>query len=82
MAAADGGNQDDGGLAVEIVDYSTGRLAFASASPRQGAILNTARRKGRVLNTVPRRGNIVTESPREGTILNAARRGQIVELTA
>lgn len=45
-------------VAPPLPDYSTGRLAFASQSPRAGRILNTAVRTGRVLNPV-RRGTIM-----------------------
>lgn len=41
-----------------FADYTTGRLAFASAKPRTGAFLTQVRRKGRVLNPT-RRGKIM-----------------------
>lgn len=43
--------------APALEDFTTGRLAFATANPRSGRILNT-RRVGRVLNPV-RRGTIM-----------------------
>jgi hypothetical protein len=61
-AAVADGVLDLTGLAVAIlpplVDYSTGRLIFATVAPRRGTILTVNRRTGRILIPV-RRGRIL-----------------------